>query len=305
MTDMIKSEYRPPTSESMAERQNDDEGLRLLLAQRRLYTKAKRWQSVRWIGLIILGVAAPFVSILVPGLAVVVGAVTGIWLFVGRTLFASAEARSMTKAAAIQEELDLYIFGMPRLIDRKSKPSIEEVELLVQGDVGLHEVAEQEHLIDWYDIDPSHPGADSVAIAQRANASYTDSLIRSAMRIWAIVTVIWLIALIVWSALSGLSFGLILLGVIFPVLPAALDVAEYFRSIWRAAQDRADLANTIQARLEGDQSISGQELIAWQIQMYDLRRTTPQVPDWLYKLTRKKNEAAMHAAASRLRRGKQ
>lgn len=301
----MQVEYTPPTSASIAERQNDDEALRLLLAQRRLYTKAKRWQGARWIGLIILGVAAPFISILVPGLAVAVGAVTGIWLFVGRTLFASAEARSMTKAAAIQEELDLYIFHMPRLIDRTSKPSIEEVELLVHSDVGLREAAEQERLIDWYDIDPSHPGADSVAIAQRANASYTDSLIRSAVRVWAVATAIWLTALVIWSALSGLTFGLILLGVIFPVLPAALDVAEYFRSTWRAAQDRADLANTIQARIEDDQPVSGQELIAWQVQMYDLRRTTPQVPDWLYKLRRKKNEAAMHAAANRLRRRKQ
>lgn len=305
MTDTNQTEYTPPTSVSMAERQNDDEGLRLLLAQRRLYTKAKRWQSVRWIGLMILGVAAPFISILVPELAIAAGAITGAWLFIGRTWFASAEARSMTKAAAIQEELDLYIFCMPRAIDRKSKPSIEEIELLVHCDVGLREAAEQERLIDWYDIDPSHPGAESVAIAQRANASYTDSLIRSALRIWAVMTAIWLTALIIWSAISGLTFGLILLGVIFPVLPTVLDVAEYFRSTLRAAQDRADLSDTIQSRIEDDQPISSQELIAWQVQMYDLRRTTPQVPDWLYKLTREKNEAVMHAAAKRLRRGRQ
>ena len=296
------AEYKPPTSVSIAKRQNDDEALRLLLAQRHLYTKAKRWQGVRWIGLIVLGVAAPFISILVPWLAVAVGAVTGLWLFIGRTLLASAEARTMTRAAAIQEELDLYIFDMPKTIERTSMPTLEEIELLVHSDAGLREAAKQERLIDWYDIDPSHPGAETVAIAQRANASYTDSLIRSAVRVWAVVTAVWLTALIVWSALSGLSFGLILLGVIFPVLPAVLDVAEYLRSTWRAAQDRGDLAKTIQDRIEDDRPISGQDLIAWQVQMYDLRRTTPQVPDWLYKLRRNKNETAMHAAAARLRR---
>lgn len=305
MTDATNAEYTPPTGAAMAERQNDDEALRLLLAQRRLYSRAKRWQNIRWIGLLILGIAAPFVSVLVPGSAVVIGAVTGIWLFVGRTALAWFEARTMTRAAAIQEALDLYIFEMPRLIDRTSKPSIEDVELLVRSDVGLHKAAEKERLIDWYDIDPSHPGAESVAIAQRTNASYTDSLIRSSVNVWAGVTAVWIIALFAWSALSGLAFGLILLGVIFPVLPAFLDVTEYFRSTWRAAQDRADLATTIQARIEDDQPISGQELVAWQVQVYDLRRTTPQVPDWLYKITREKNEAAMHAAANRLRRGKQ
>lgn len=298
------TEYAPPSSKSIAERQNDDEALRLLLAQRRLYTRAKRWQGARWVGLLVLGVAAPFVSILIPGSAVAVGAVTGAWLFLGRTWLTSAETRTMTKAAAIQEELDLYIFDMPQTIDRASMSTLEEIELLTQSGRGLREEARRERLLDWYDIDASHPGAETVAIAQRANASYTDRLIRTTVRVWAATTVVWLAILLVWSSLSRLEFGTVLLGVIFPVLPAGLDVADYLRSTWRAAQDRADLASTIQARIEDHDSITGQELIAWQVQMYDLRRTTPQVPDWLYKLTRKRNEAAMHAAARRLRKGK-
>lgn len=91
------SDYTPPTSEAIAERQNDDDALRLLLAQRRQYTRAKRWQGARWIGLLVLGVAAPFVSVLVDGSAVAVGAITGAWLFIGRTWLASAEVRAMDK----------------------------------------------------------------------------------------------------------------------------------------------------------------------------------------------------------------
>lgn len=302
---MMSQDYPPPSSASIATRQNDDEALRLLLAQRRLYTRAKRWQGARWIGLLILGVAAPFISLLIPGSAVAIGAITGIWLFVGRTFLTAAEVRTMTKAAAVQEELDLYIFQMPKTIERASRPTIEEIELLVRDKQALRAAASRERLTYWYDVDPSHPGAETIAIAQRANASYTDRLIRTAVTVWAIVTVVWLALLLTWSALSGLAFGLILLGVLFPVLPAVLDVADYLRSTWRAAQDRADLARTIESRLEDGEPIMGQELIAWQTQLYDLRRTTPQVPDWLYKITRKRNEAAMHAASKRLRRKKQ
>jgi len=300
----IQDSYTPPSSVSIANRQNSDEALRLLLAQRRLYTRAKRWQGARWIGLLILGVAAPFISLLIPGSAVAVGAITGIWLFVGRTFLTAAEARTMTKAAAVQEELDLYIFEMPETIERASRPTIEDIELLIRDKRGLRAAAERERLVDWYDVEPTHPGAETIAIAQRANASYTDRLIRTAVTVWATVTVIWLVILITWSALSGLAFGLVLLGVLFPVLPAALDVADYLRSTWRAAQDRADLAHTIESRLEEDEPIIGQDLISWQTQLYDLRRTTPQVPDWLYKITRRRNEAAMHAASKRLRRTK-
>lgn len=302
---MISQNYTPPTSDSIAIRQNDDEALRLLLAQRRLYTRAKRWQGARWIGLLILGVAAPFVSVLIPGSAVAVGAIAGIWLFIGRTFFTAAEVRTMTKAAAVQEELDLYIFQMPKTIERASRPTIEDVELLVRDKEGLRAAAQREQLVDWYDVDPDHPGAETVAIAQRANASYTDRLIRTAVTVWAIVTVAWLAVLLAWSASSGLAFGLILLGVLFPVLPAVLDVADYLRSTWRAAHDRADLAHTIESRVEDREPIMGQELISWQTQLYDLRRTTPQVPDWLYKITRKRNEAAMRAASNRLRKKKQ
>lgn len=302
---MIGQEYTPPTSRSIAIRQNDDEALRLLLAQRRLYTRAKRFQGGRWIGLLILGIAGPFISILIPGSAVAVGAITGVWLFISRTFLTAAEVQRMTKAAAVQEELDLYVFQMPKTIERASRPTIEDIELLVRDDEGLRATARREQLADWYDVDPSHPGAETVAIAQRANASYTDRLIRTAVAVWAIVTFVWLAILLTWSALSGLAFGVILLGVLFPVLPAVLDVADYLRSTWRAAHVRADLARTIESRLEDEESIVGQELISWQTQLYDLRRTTPQVPDWLYKITRKRNEAAMRAASSRLRRKKQ
>lgn len=288
----------------MATRQNSDEALRLLLAQRRLHSRAKRWQNLRWIGLLILGVAAPFISVLVPGSAVVVGAVTGLWLFVGRTVLAWFETRTMTRAAAIQEALDLYIFEMPATVKRTSMPSLEDIADLTRAPEGLRTAAESEKLLDWYPIVADHSGAESVAIAQRANASYTGRLTRTAVWVWAGLTLAWLVFLIAWSAASSLSFGAILLGVIFPVLPAVLDVVEYLLSTWRAAQDREDLANTIQSRIEGGNPILAQELVAWQAQMYDLRRTTPQVPDWLYKLTRNKNEAAMHAAADELRRKK-
>ncbi|TXK09746.1 S-4TM family putative pore-forming effector [Microbacterium hatanonis] len=45
------SGYSPPPSASMISRQRDPTGLRLLVAQRKLYSKAKRWLGIRWIGM--------------------------------------------------------------------------------------------------------------------------------------------------------------------------------------------------------------------------------------------------------------
>jgi hypothetical protein len=286
----------------MAARQNSDDAFRLLLAQRRLYSRAKRWQNTRWIGLFLLGIAAPFISLLVPVLAVAVGALTGIWLFVGRTVISTTVARTITKAAVVQEELDLYIFDMPKTIERAYRPTIEEIQLLIQVKKRKKLVTLQALLINWYDIDISYPGAATIAIAQRANCSYSYRLIRTFVLILSCFSILWITFLIVLSALSGLSFGLVLLGVIFPVLPAALDVAEYIRISLFAAQERGNLARTIEVRLKDKVPITGLELVSWQTEIYDLRRATPLVPDWLYKLSRSRNEKTMRLASIFLRK---
>ncbi|MGP5391342.1 S-4TM family putative pore-forming effector [Glutamicibacter arilaitensis] len=298
----MHANYSPPCSGKIQRAQNEAFALRLLIAQRRLYSRAKAWQGARWIGLLILGIGAPFVTLLMPTAAVAIGAITGVWLFAGRTIIAWREARIMVRAAAIQEAFDQHLFDMPATIVRSERPEPEEIILLSGNDDDLQRVAKKENLFDWYPIDPSSDGSVSVAIAQRINASYTGRLIRTTVKIWAVVSLAWLIALVTWAALLEISLTNFLLGVLFPLLPAVLDVVEYVISTWKAAKDRTDLAATITRRLSpGDDKIDGQELLVWQERLFDLRRTTPQIPNWLYGLTRRRNEAAMHTAAHQLR----
>lgn len=299
---MAPVDYIAPSSAVIKHRQNEPEALRLLIAQRRLYTRAKAWQGIRWVGVLVLGLAAPFISLLLPGAAVTIGAISGVWLFIGRTLLTVLEARTMVKAACIQEELDQLLFAMPVTIARSERPEPEEIALLSGREDRFHQVAEKESLLDWYPIDPSDPGAVSVAIAQRSNASYTGRLIRTTVTTWAAAAVLWIAILMVWAAASEISLSNFLLGALFPVLPAVLDVSEYLISTWKAARDRSDLAATIAARLSpGQPTIDGQELLVWQERLFDLRRTTPQIPNWLYRITRRRNEQAMHSAAATLR----
>lgn len=301
---MSRFDYFPPPSASIVARQNDLHALRLLLAQRRLYTRAKRWQGARWVGMLVLGIGAPFVALLAPALAVVVGAIAGLWLLAGRTVLAWLETRTMVRAACVQEQLDHYLFSMPETITRAERPSPEDIALVApEEEASLVKAAKKERLIDWYPVDAATPGAVTIAIAQRSNAAYTDRLIRTTVTVWALGAVSWLAILVIWASLSGITLANFLLGALFPVLPAFLDVAEYVGNTWKAAQDRSDLAATIARRLAQDAtSVDGQDLLVWQERLFDLRRTTPQVPNWLYCLTRRRNERAMNAAARQLRR---
>lgn len=294
-------DYSPPTSATIKSRQNDANALRLLIAQRRLYRRAKRWLALRWIGMVVIGIGAPVVSILWPSLAVASGAIAGLWLFLGRTLLVFLQSATTTKAASVQEQFDFYVFQMPDNANRSTLPSLEDIAKVAGPDDQIRAVAEKEELIDWYPIEAGDDGALSVAVAQRANASYTDSLLRTTAIVWAVATGVWVIILVIVSVLLGLTLPGFLLGVAFPVLPAFLDVVQYVAGVWRSATARRDLAQVITAHVTGtDGRVEGQDLLVWQERLFDLRRTAPEVPDLLYKIRRKVNERAMHSAARQL-----
>lgn len=295
------SDYKPPTSTAIRSRQNALQALRLLVAQRRLYRRAKRWLGLRWLGVIVIGLAAPVVSVIWPALAVVAGSIAGSWLFIGRTALVLAQASTTAKAAAVQEQFDLYIFDMPEGPRRSTLPSLEEIAMVVGPDERVQSVAVKETLLDWYPINDADPGPVAVAIAQRANASYTDRLLRATAIVWAVATSMWVVLLVAASLVAGLSLSSFLLGIALPVLPAFLDAVQYITGVWRSARDRADLAREIESHLGGDAGlVEPANLLIWQDRLYDLRRSAPEVPDFLYKIRRKANERAMSTAARHL-----
>jgi hypothetical protein len=297
-----RQDYSPPTSSSIKKRQNEDDALRLLIAQRRLYRQAKRWLALRWLGMLVIGLGAPVVSVLWPSLAVVSGAVAGAWIFLGRTALGLAQSRLTSQAASVQEQFDFFVFGMPDSTARSTLPSRERIAAVAGPDEAIRETAKSERLLDWYPVDAANPGSVTVATSQRANASYTDGLLRTTAIAWGVATAVWCILLIVVSIWADVTLENFLLGVFLPVLPAFLDVVQYVFGVWRSANDRRDLARAIEDRLAAGSLPDSHELLVWQEQLFDLRRGAPQAPDAIYKLRWKTNERAMRSAADQLSR---
>ena len=294
-------DYAPPSSASMLARQDERDALRLLIAQRKLYRSAKRWLGLRWFGMLVIGLAAPVVAIIEPELAVWVGAIAGLWLFLGRTVLVFVQSAATARAAATQEQFDFYVYGMPSSIDRSTLPSLEEIAKIAGADDQLQVVAQKEKLIEWYPIKEADSGIVSVAISQRANVSYADRLLRTTAIAWGVATAIWTMALIAASVLADLPLLTFIAGVLLPLLPAFLDIVQHVVGIWLAARDRGDLARSIEEKLRGISSaIEPNDLLVWQERLYGLRTSTPEVPDFIYKIQRKSNERAMHSAADQL-----
>ncbi len=251
--------------------------------------------------MLVIGLAAPVVSVVDQDLAPVAGAIAGVWIFFGRTILQFLQAAKTTAAAATQELFDFYVFGMPSTVQRSTVPSVETIAEFAGPDGKIDEAARKQKLLAWYPFRDQDAGVVSVAVAQRANASYTDRLLQSTVTTWAILTTVWVIALVGVGVAAELSLGKILVGVLMPVLPAFLDVVEYVLGIQKSKKLRRDLVRTIEERLrETSRPVEPTELLVWQDTLYDLRRTTPQVPNFVYWLHRKKNKQAMESAAAQI-----
>ncbi|OCB26020.1 hypothetical protein A5689_11835 [Mycobacterium intracellulare subsp. yongonense] len=287
----------------IAENQNSVDALRLLLAQRRLYSQSKRWLGLRWLGMLVIALIAPILAVVRPELAVISGAIAGAWIFLGRTALYRLEQTKVEQAAAVQEIFDQRVYGMPSSGSRASLPSLEEIALLAGPDTQIQKAAQGEKLFDWYPIDTSQDGALTVAICQRANVSYADRLLKTTATVWIASMIVWVAVLGVAAFYFKLDASQLVLGIALPLLPAFLDVWEYWRSIRRAARDRRDLVTTIEQRIEGGAGgLDPQDMLVWQGRLFDLRRNAPQVPDAIYWMSRKKNELAMKSAADQLTR---
>jgi len=297
-----RANYAPPTSAAMATAQNEDGGLRLLLAQRRLYAVAKRWALLRSIGFSVVAVGAPIITAVWPKASVGVGAFAGVWIFLSRGAFVAAERYYSGRGAVVQEMFDLKIYGMPQLALREPHVSPEEVSRLVGDDQRFARAIDKEDLRNWYPIDKDLDGAVTIAIAQRANAAYADRLLRSSAFIWLSLAALWTAIAVVVSLLLHFSLETFLLGVAFPLMPALLDVFDQWRSTRRAGAERRALAQGIEEGIkhQDGKTWTAQDLLVWQEQLYNLRRDAPQIPNLVYRRTRKKNERDMNAAASEL-----
>ncbi|WP_407334679.1 S-4TM family putative pore-forming effector [Dietzia kunjamensis] len=300
MTD-DRFDYEVPTSAEMLAAQNATESLRLLVAQRALYSKSKRWMGLRWIGMAAIAILGPILSVFFPGTAVVAGAVAGLWIFLGRTTLSLCERRQVDQAASLQELFDFRVFGMPNTGARSTTPPIEEINLLSGDDTELQQRVNSQKLRNWYPMDEEQDGLVSVAIAQRANASYADRLLRTTARVWTWIVVVWAAVIVSAGLVVEVALSDFILAMVLPLLPAFLDIWEYRRLIARAADDRRDLAAAIEQKLaDGADNLQSQDLLVWQARLFDLRRDAPQVPDFIYWLKRKQNERAMKSAAHQI-----
>lgn len=274
----------------------------MLLAQRHLYTNAKRWAALQSIGVGVVALSAPILTALNPVAAVPVAALASVWYFLNHVIFKSRERSAATMGATVQEQFDSTIFGMPTIAVRDPRVSPEDIARAAGRSSGRRRQHEVEKLRDWYPIQTGVSGRVAIAIAQRGNVAYTRRLLSWDAAVWLILLVVWTgigVAIAIWRTFTVSDFLLVL---VIPLLQPLVDAWEDFVKVRSAGRERDALSAEIQDAIAADKEvpIAPEQLVAWQFQLFALRRDAPIVPDWLYKLLRQRNEAEMSEAAETL-----
>lgn len=294
--------YSPPAPDQIGDAQNRDEQLALLLAQRRLYSKAKIWANVRGVGLGGVAVASPLIAAIQPDLTTVSASLAAAWFTLNRLLFRPVERKWATLAAGVQEQFDTRIFAMPTIAVRDPQVLPEEIVRLTGGRADRRAAYSQDRLRDWYPINRTVPGSVAVAIAQRGNLAYTQELLRRSANLWVGLLSAWAGIAVAIGIFASFSLEAFLLAVVLPILPPLLDAADEWQRVRAAGRERRALTLEIQDAIAANDKtpISPDQLLGWQAQLFALRRDAPLVPDWLYWMLRPAIEREMKEAAKSL-----
>ncbi|MCF8542782.1 MAG: hypothetical protein K9G24_06850 [Candidatus Nanopelagicales bacterium] len=293
-------QYEPPDAGAIADAQNEDSNLTLLLAQRLLYSRAKIWTTVRGVGVGLIAVSAPLIAAFWEPLAVWVAAVAAAWYVLNRVVFRRLERRDATSGATAQELFDMSVFGMPTIAVRAPRLVPEDVARIVgRGGLRRRRAFAEEKLRNWYPIRTNVPGRVAIAIVQRGNLAYTRRLLQRHATLWLWLLCGWALTAIGIALWFEFSFETFLLAVALPVMPPLVDAWDEYSQISAAGREREALANEIEDAIKADATspIPAQQLLTWQGQLFALRRDSPLVPDWLYWLLRNRAEAEMSEAA--------
>ena len=281
--------------------QNSDSSIRLLAAQRRLYSEAKKWQALRMVGAIALTALSPLILFLWPSGKVYFAFVGGLLTLLSVFALERLEKQKTRYAANAQEQFDTSLFGLPwNGILVGPKTSLEVIASAARAR------EDTKDLENWY-ADPGEvPLPVAALMCQRSNLVWDWRLRR------AYATALAAIAIAIFA--SGIVLALVtrqtlldyILILLVPSLPALQVTIGQIVKHHEVASTKEDLADKLSGYFPVDtrQDVIDQAFSRTvQDRIYSLRATNAFVPDWFYQLLHKRYEADMKEAITYLGRG--
>lgn len=280
--------------EPIAVAQNKPDMLRLLLAQRRLYSDAKAMQNTR-LAIVFAGAAAgSTIALLATTAIAVVSLLVGVGLILYSAFGVAREKTKAKQAATVQELFDCEVFHLDWNDVCAPRPTPQVVATAVTRSSG-----DIVKLRDWYPDTASVPRPFDVLICQRSNVGWGASM----HALWAAVltaaTVVLAALIILFYVWRGLPFITLV-----PLLAPLGEAINQIRAHRESSTSKQSLEDTIMAlwrrALADPQDVGEPHLRRVQDLILGLRQTNANVPDWFHNRRRPANEASMQDAADAL-----
>ncbi|NET35908.1 MAG: hypothetical protein F6K19_28420 [Cyanothece sp. SIO1E1] len=285
----------------IVERQNLEENLRLLAAQRQLYDKAKIvffWQIfLTTIMITILSVANLFSNIewLLASYSVLI---TLIDLMILKELI----QKSKVAAATIQEEFDVKVLD----IDWNGLiPKVLPERVFRFSEKYKKKEPDYKNLQNWYS--PKLKELDTAVskiICQRSNCVYDFSLRESFTRLLMGFMILAIILVITFALIKGLTIDNFFQLLVLPILPMiTFSVQKYQdnRASISALTDLKDSSEEVWKKVLTNKSVDiekSSRLI--QDRIFANRKKSPLIFNWFYNRARSKLESEMHFSVEQL-----
>jgi hypothetical protein len=290
----------------ICEEQNSEHQLERLAAQRQLYSEAKRIQNISAILTIPLALMWVALAALFPALQEYAALWGVVVTFVDFPILNRLQKSMQEKAAKIQQLFDCDVFQMNWIsLNCETRP---EPELVRNYSARFRQNnLDYSELHNWYPVSVCQlPLEQARFICQRTNI-WWDAKLRRRYANWLLSA---LVAILVTIALVGLFLNLtlenLLLAFLVPLMPTfSFGLRQYFEQI--EAANRLDrLRENSEAILQSivGGKINSQDLeresYNLQSQIYDNRRRSPLIFDWLYFLLKRQDEEQMNVGAEAL-----
>ena len=290
----------PEPRRPIAERQNDDDTMDLLCAATWYYGVAKRWHLIRVLGMLGFALAAPVITFWYPGAAAWVAALAALWVLAGRTFLGKAEDAAMHAGVTAQEQFDTEVFGLP-WHEALAGRLLGHEDIIDASDHITGEARDKKK--NWYADTTKAPWPLNVVLCQRASAAWSRRAHQNYARVLTVAAWAWFIAGIIMGVAAHVSLAGYLIMLFLPSQPAFLDAMELIRSHRAAGDQKARVETMTDALWEKGAAdptlVTVADCRAVQDHSYRLRRHSPQVAEWYYRLRRNRDEHAMKRATER------
>ncbi|MHA6795818.1 S-4TM family putative pore-forming effector [Pseudonocardia bannensis] len=284
-----------PTAPPIFEAENTQDARRLVAAQARMYSDAKRLFYGRIVAVFALSVAAMATSAVWPDSRVLIGGGGGLLLFGGSFIIESIEKRQRLQAAATQELFDTRIFQIEWNSLYAARPPAIAIAKAAKCYRGGRDA-------NWYEDTAGTHRPFDVLICQATNLGWGATM----HRLWAWLLVgMFAVAVAVLGAawvVLRLPPDAALLTLFVPFLAPAKELANLIRSNFDASSTKESAERTLSEVWEKGmfENIVPDEskLRSIQDKILTLRQANAYVPDWLDSIFHKRNEAVMRASVA-------